>query len=103
LKTSRWKNPGWIAFLLGIFSLVDTPILQAQTASTIEVGSFSKASPGQELPEGWKPLTFQNIERKTQYRLVRDGEGVVVKAVADASASGLIREIFTGAGKSRTF
>jgi hypothetical protein len=67
--------------------------LQAQIAAVLEVGSFSKALPGQDLPEGWKPLTFQNIEKKTQYRLVKDGDTVVVKAVSVASASGLIREL----------
>jgi hypothetical protein len=75
------------------FFLLNAHILGGQPDSVIEVGSFSKASPGQELPEGWKPLTFSNIERKTQYSLVREGDRVVVKAMAYASASGLTREI----------
>jgi len=74
-------------------SLFSYSASHAQTASVLEVGSFSKASPGLELPEGWKPLSFRNIERATQYSLVKDGNTVVVKAVSAASASGLIREI----------
>ena len=67
--------------------------LQAATDDSIAVGDFSKSSPGTDLPEGWKPLSFRNIEKSTQYRLVKDGNTVVVKAVSAASASGLIREI----------
>ena len=44
-------------------------------------------------PPGWKPLTFKKIERDTPYTLVKDDHAVVVKAVAEAWASGLTREI----------
>jgi hypothetical protein len=57
------------------------------------VGRFSAASVGDSLPPGWKPLTFKKIERHTAYTLVRDEGLVVIKAVAEASASGLAREI----------
>jgi len=59
----------------------------------IEVGRFSAATPGEAFPPGWKPLTFKKIEKHTIYTLVKDDNVVVVKAVAEASASGLTREI----------
>ncbi len=59
----------------------------------IEVGKFSAATVGQGLPDGWKPLAFKKIEKHTNYTLVKDDNTVVVKAVAEASASGLTREI----------
>jgi hypothetical protein len=59
----------------------------------IEVGKFSTAAVGQGLPDGWKPLTFKKIEKHTTYTLVKDDSIVVIKAVAEASASGLTREI----------
>jgi hypothetical protein len=65
----------------------------SQPPSIIEVGIFSKDQEGQGLPTGWKPLTFKKIERHTVYTLVKDGETIVVNAVANASASGLVREI----------
>jgi hypothetical protein len=65
----------------------------AQPSPAIDVGRFSAAEEGRSLPEGWKPLTFKNIEKHTVYSLVKDGETVVVKAESRASASGLIREI----------
>ena len=65
----------------------------AQPGDFIEVGKFSAEAVGNTLPAGWKPLTFKKIERHTAYTLVKDGNTVVVKAVAESSASGLVREI----------
>ena len=77
-----------------IFHLLGLPAaIQAQSQAMIEVGKFSAATVGQKLPDGWKPLTFKKIEKHTTYTLVRDKDTVVVKAVAEASASGLTREI----------
>jgi hypothetical protein len=67
--------------------------VHAQLPSVIEVGKFSTAAVGDALPLGWQPLTFKKIERHTVYAVVRDGDTVAVKAVAEASASGLTREI----------
>ena len=64
-----------------------------QSAPVIEVGKFSSDQPGAGLPGGWKPLTFKKIPKQTEYVLVKDGEQVVVKAVSEASASGLTKEV----------
>ena len=66
---------------------------QAQFQEINEVGKFSAAAVGQKFPDDWKPLTFKKIKKHTVYTLVRDDHTVVVKAVAEASASGLVREI----------
>ncbi len=65
----------------------------AQPGDVIEVGKFSAEAMENTLPTGWKPLTFKKIDRHTVYTLVKDDTAVVVKAVADSSASGLVREI----------
>jgi len=65
----------------------------AQSPQVLEVGTFSSMEAGAVFPEEWKPFTFANIDRHTDYSLTREDGKVVVKAVAEASASGLIREI----------
>ncbi len=85
------------AFVLLIFP----PAVSAEDEpdSVIEVGMFSQLSPGDKFPEGWKPLTFKNIEKPTEYGLVGENGKTVVKAVSEASASGLIREVGIDAEK----
>jgi len=65
----------------------------SQNQSFIEVGKFSAEKVENKIPSNWKPMTFKKIERHTTYSLVKDGETIVVKAVSEASASGLTREI----------
>jgi hypothetical protein len=67
--------------------------IYAQSPTVIEVGKFSAATVGDTLPPDWKPLTFKKIEKHTTYTLVKDNDSVVVKAVAEASALRLTREI----------
>ena len=73
--------------------LIAPASLVAESPPVIEVGKFSSGTVGQAMPDGWKPLTFKKIPKQTLYELVKDGERVVVKAMSDASASGLTREV----------
>ena len=67
--------------------------MTSQAAGMIYAGQFSAANPGDRLPPEWKPLTFEKITSHTHYSLVKDGDTLVIKAVSNASASGLIRKI----------
>jgi hypothetical protein len=80
-----------LSLIAGILILLSSS--DALSQAVIEVGKFSAATVGDKLPSGWKPLSFKKIEKQTSYTLVKDEGKVVVKAVARASASGLIREI----------
>jgi hypothetical protein len=82
-----------LAGILVLLVLTVASVGRADSPSVLEVGKFSAASEGNALPDGWKPLTFKKIEKHTTYTLVKDGGAVVVKAVSEASASGLTREI----------
>ncbi|MFO1396889.1 MAG: DUF3047 domain-containing protein [Burkholderiales bacterium] len=63
-------------------------------AAPVLLAPFSSGTPGATLPAGWSPLTFPSIARHTRYTLVRDEAGtVVVEAVAQDSASGLVHKL----------
>ena len=82
-----------IAFCLLAPVHAQAPAPAAKDATAVvEVGRFSAEREGAGPPAGWKPLTFRNIERHTRYALVRDGGTIVLRAEAEASASGLVRE-----------
>ncbi len=92
--TAVVKTLGRLAALLGTVSLaVPVPPALSESGSVIEVGTFSAEQEGAGPPTGWKPLTFKKIERHTAYTLVKQGEGVAVKAVSENASSGLTREI----------
>ena len=57
------------------------------------VSSFSGSQPGGELPRGWEPWTLSRLKKPTQYRLVDESGRTVVRASAQASASGLIHRL----------
>ena len=86
------KGSGVPSVVLAIL-LTWLPVAHAQTSPALEVGKLSAAKEGAALPDGWKPLTFKKIERHTVYTVVKDGETTAIKAVSEASASGLTKEI----------
>ncbi|MBX3238197.1 MAG: DUF3047 domain-containing protein [Nitrospiraceae bacterium] len=65
----------------------------AQQPAQLSVGRFSAAAEGTALPNGWRMLTFKKIERHTRYEVVKDQSMTVVKAVSEASASGLTKAV----------
>ena len=83
----------WKFVLIAMGLLIVPVAVRAESPSVIEVAKFSSGTVGQAMPDGWKPLTFKKIPKLTTYELVKDGEKVVVKAVSDASASGLTKEV----------
>jgi len=79
--------------LLATWLLIAPACLWAQSESVLEVGKFSTNQVGQPMPDGWKPLTFKKIPKHTSYEVVKDGGVTIVKAVSEASASGLIKSV----------
>lgn len=67
----------------------DTP----ETVALPQVQSFSAHPPGEVLPQGWRPWTLSRFKRPTEYRLVDYSGRTVVRARADASASGLVHPL----------
>ena len=58
-----------------------------------ELASFSASRPGQPVPPEWKTWTLSRLKAHSQYQLVEDGGETVLKASAQASASGLLQFI----------
>jgi hypothetical protein len=79
--------------LLATWLLIAPACLWAQSESVLEVGKFSASQVGQAMPDGWRPLTFKKIPKHTSYEVVKDGGVTIVKAVSEASASGLIKPV----------
>ncbi|MCC2639695.1 MAG: uncharacterized protein K0S45_108 [Nitrospira sp.] len=82
------ERPLLLALFVGV-----TAAGLAQGPMLLEVGKFSSAMEGLAPPDGWKPLTFKKVERHTSYEVVMDGVTPVIKAVSEASASGLTKEV----------
>ena len=57
------------------------------------VKKFSDNLPGDAMPSGWRLWTLSRFKKATQYRLEDDAGRVVVKASAQASASGLVHPL----------
>ena len=90
----KWMGRMTWKFVVIAMGLLIVPMTaRAESPSVIEVAKFSSGTVGQAMPDGWKPLTFKKIPKQTLYELVKDGESVVVKAMSDASASGLTKEV----------
>jgi hypothetical protein len=63
------------------------------TGEHVEVARFSRRQPGEALAEHWQPYIILPSKPRTEYKLVKNTGGVVLEAVADKSASGVIRRI----------
>ena len=79
--------------LLATWLLIAPACLWAESGAVLEVGKFSASQVGQSMPDGWKPLTFKKIPKHTSYEVVKDGGVTIVKAVSEASASGLTKPV----------
>jgi hypothetical protein len=57
------------------------------------VSNFSESPPGENVPQDWQIWTLSRFKKPTQYKLVNESGRTVVKASADASASGLVHRV----------
>ncbi len=89
---------GLLCFLGGYIA---SPGLLANEVSenNIIAGHFSALPLNSLLPGLWKPLVFDNIEKKTAYYITTDNNTAVLKAVSHASASGIIQKVNIDPGK----
>lgn len=67
--------------------------LGQDAATRVEVMPFSSLRAGDPLPAWLRPHSFADRPRHTRYELVEDEGRVVLRAQADASTAGLVREL----------
>lgn len=90
MRARRWRSRALAALVAcGVAALAWA---QAQS-ETFSVVAFSALKPGAALPESFKPLNVSNTVARTRYTLVEDGGVTVLRAEANASASGLSRTL----------
>lgn len=80
---------GWLISFTFLGSPAATPSFALEDA--LRLLSDQKGEDG--LPAGWQPLTFRNITRHTEYRLLQEEGRPVIQAKSDHSASGLYRPL----------
>lgn len=76
------------AVAIGLIAIAISPSAASQGAADARIAKFSQAVANAAIPVGWTALTLPGIP-PARYTLVRDGEQVVLRAEAAASASGL--------------
>ena len=57
------------------------------------VTQFSSGEPGETLPAGWRAWTVGKYKKATEYSLVKEDGRTVIRASANASASGLSQDV----------
>lgn len=67
-------------------------LLPSEVPDSLAVGNFSMQDPGQDLPTDWEPISFSDIDTKTQYDLVAGDSGSVVRARSEGGAAGIATE-----------
>lgn len=64
-----------------------------RAAEPVHAMRFSALAPGAPLPPEYRAYAFEGQEKHTRYELVADEGGTVLRARADASAAGIIRDL----------
>ncbi len=86
----RFDRRRFIFIAASVVLLFSAPFVIHAGAPEIPLGPSSGSASG--LPPDWKPWILKNVKRRTAYHLVEDS-GPAVIALADASASGLMRSV----------
>ena len=76
-------------FLIGLALILLGAHAVPTAAALQQPVPFSAQAPGGKLPDGWTVTTVSGIPRATQFDLVKDGDTVALRAIADAAAASL--------------
>ena len=92
-KHDFWKGKASLKFTLLVFQVFLTIPAITAADGVLEIGKFSLAAEGQEMPAGWKLHTFKAIPNATAYSLVNESGVVVLRAESRSSYAALVKEV----------
>lgn len=84
---------GCLVCVLALFASASPRAQELAAPTAVDVARFSAAAAGSPLPEGWKPWLITKTKKPTAYSLAAVDGRVALKAVANASATGLMRDM----------
>ena len=87
----RKVPPALLVALLAACALVERAPERVLVMTSVT--QFSSGKPGGELPPGWRSWTVGKYKKATEYVLVTEDGRTVVRASANASASGLSQDV----------
>jgi hypothetical protein len=98
IPTMKRRQITWLMATAGAGYVLKGQHAQAQDPdsspdSSVVVGAFSAESAGALVPSGWDIQTFRSIPKPTDYELVQQQDQVVLRAISEASSSGLTRRV----------
>ena len=77
--------------LIAILAVSWAPVMAGDARLLLSPSPDSLEDNG--LPKGWQMLRFQNVAKPTDYSVSLDGEGMALKTLSHASASGIYTEV----------
>jgi hypothetical protein len=93
VAANRNMNLPTLALTVALFTAGAGACGAADGAAPPEVARFSSGQPGEVLPAGWQAWTLSYFKKPTSYRLVSEDGRIVMKASAEAAASGLMHGV----------
>ena len=90
---SRSTGPAFFWSVLAFSAAIAIAETTPDRIAVPTVSKFSAGRAGDQLPPGWRAWTVGKFKKATEYELVKEDGGTVVKASANASASGLSHDV----------
>jgi Protein of unknown function (DUF3047) len=86
-----WRHAIAALALLSACSMIERSPERVDVMTS--VSRFSSGEPGETLPPGWRAWTVGKYKKATEYTLVKEDGRTVIRASANASASGLSQDV----------
>jgi len=90
MQSPPFQRHALLAAIMLLAGCTTAPERRSNAAAFPSVTAFSEFRAGAPIPEAWQPWSLSRFKPRSRYQLIEDSGTTVVKASAQASASGLI-------------